>query len=171
MFRYMSESFDSFMKTNYNKFMVYCVSRGQNPTDSDEIVSEAFIRLYAKWSERCFFEEQQNKKWMYNAINYIIKEYYRNNKKHEVENIDDYAEFLPDNRIMSGIDVDENLIYTEFIKNIEQRLSESDRKLFHLAYIQDKSYSDICKELNINNQSLRTKISRLKDRIKKILKQ
>ena len=47
---------------------------------------------------------------------------------------------------------------------------ESDRELFQLVYVEEKSYSEICEKLKIESQPLRTRISRLKARIKKILK-
>ena len=157
--------FDDFMRANYNKFVVYCVSKGQTAADADEIVSEALSRLYSKWIERYHENEATNKKWMNNAIGYIIMEYARMNEKHESDNIDDYTDFLPEKT-----EIDENLKYMELIKSVETGLSESDCKLFHLLYVVGKGYSEICDELNINNQALRTKISRLKYRIEKILK-
>ena len=60
----MDEYFEVFMRENYRKFVAYCISRGEDFADADEIVGEAFVRLHTKWNERCSFDKDQNKKWM-----------------------------------------------------------------------------------------------------------
>ena len=161
----MDEYFEVFMRENYRKFVAYCISRGEDSADADEIVGEAFVRLHTKWNERCSFDKDQNKKWMYNTIEYIRKEYKKNSRKTEADDIDEHSEYLAD-----GTEIDENLRYEELLKTIGQGLGESDRELFQLVYVEEKSYSEICEKLKIESQPLRTRISRLKARIKKILK-
>lgn len=162
----MKNSFPDFMKANYNIFMSYCRSRGQPYADSDEIVSEAFARLWSKWDERSGAGEALNKKWMYNAIGYIILERQRRpENQHRSENLDDFAELLSD-----GGEIDELVNYKELVGTIEKALSGSDRELFRLVYIKRANYPEIAEQLNISSQALRTRISRLKDRIEKILK-
>mgnify|MGYP002682141810 FL=1 len=102
---------------------------------------------------------------LYNTIEYIRKEYKKNSRKTEADDIDERSEYLAD-----GTEIDENLRYEELMKTIGQDLSESDRELFQQVYVEEKSYSEICEKLKIESQPLRTRISRLKARIKKILK-
>lgn len=161
----MDEYFEAFMRKSYKKFVSYCISRGENSADADEIVGEAFVRLHIKWSDRCGYDEEHNKKWMYNTIGYIMKEYKKKSRKLEADSIEEHSEYLH-----ISTEIGENLRYEELLQTIEQNLSESDKKLFHLAYVEEKSYSEICEELKIENQTLRTRISRLKSRIEKILK-
>ncbi len=161
----MEEYFEAFMRENYRKLVAYCIARGEEPADADEIVGEAFVRLHTKWDERWCSDKEQNKKWMYNTIEYIRKEYKRKARKWETDDIENYSAYLPDDT-----DIDENLRYEELLQTIEQGLSETDRELFHLAYVKEQSYSEICEALKIGNQPLRTRISRLKARIAKILK-
>ena len=161
----MNQIFDEFMEKNYRIFLWYCTqTKGQKPEDADEIVDEAFGRLHFIWNQRKDFDEIKNKKWMYNAIDNIIKEYKRNRIKHISDNIDDYADLIPD-----ASSIDENLEYQEYVKAIELKLNESDIELFRLCYIERIPYSQICKRLNINDQALRTRISRLRKRIEKII--
>lgn len=166
----MRDAFEEFMAKNYNTFMAYCMAWGQNVADADEIVDEAFVRLYAHWSERSLYDEIHNRKWMYNAIQYIILEYDRKNQKHIAENIEDYTDILIEERTSVGADVGEDLQYAEFVQMIADGLRKNDKTLFYMAYIEEKSYAEICKILGISSQSLRTRISRLKKRIEKILK-
>ena len=161
----MNLIFDEFMEKNYRTFLWYCIhTKGQKPEDADEIVGEAFCRIHFIWIERKDYDEIKNKKWMYNAIDNIIKEYKKKLKKHLSDNIDDYVDLIPD-----ASSIDENLEYQEYVTAIESELSESDIELFRLCYIERIPYSQICIRLNINDQALRTRISRLKKRIKKIL--
>ena len=135
----MDEYFEVFIRENYRKFVAYCISRGEDFADADEIVGEAFVRLHTKWNERCSFDKDQNKKWMYNTIEYIRKEYKKNSRKTEADDIDEHSEYLED-----GTEIDENLRYEELLKTIGQDLSESDRELFQLVYVEEKSYSEVC---------------------------
>lgn len=161
----MNQIFDEFMKKNYRIFLWYCTqTKSQKPEDADEIVGEAFCRLHFIWKQRKDYDELKNKKWMYNAIDNIIKEYKRNRKKHFSDNIDDYVDLIPD---ISSID--ENIEYQEYVTAIKSELSESDIELFQLCYFERIPYSLISKHLNIKDEALRTRISRLRKRIEKIL--
>ena len=161
----MNQIFDEFMAKNYRVFLWYCSQpKGQKPEDADEIVGEAFCRLHLIWKQRQDYDEIKNKKWMYNTIDNIIKEYARMRRKHLADNIDDYVELIPD-----ASSIDENIDYQEYVTTIESELSESDIELFRLCYIERIPYSHICKRLKISDQALRTRISRLRKRIEKIL--
>lgn len=161
----MNQIFDEFMAKNYRVFLWYCSqTKGQKPEDADEIVGEAFCRLHLIWKQRQDYDEIKNKKWMYNTIDNIIKEYARMRRKHLADNIDDYVDLIPD-----ASSIDENLEYLDYVTAIESELSESDIELFRLCYIERIPYSQICQRLNINDQALRTRISRLRKRIEKIL--
>ncbi len=152
------------MDEHYKIFVAFCISRQKNHNDVDDIVSEAFERLHEKWAERCKYSESLNKKWMYNAICYIIKEYDRKNKKHSAENIDDYAEILSEE---SNLEKKER--YEMLVETLERGLSDDERELFRLVFIKKKPYSKICEILEINNQALRTRVSRLRKRLQEIL--
>ena len=161
----MKNSFDTFMSKNYQTFFWYCNrTMSQTAEDADEIVSEAFCRMYFIWEQRKDYDEIKNKKWMYHAIDNIIKEYKRKRKKHLSDNIEDYVDLIPD-----AAYIDENIEYQECITAIESELSKSDTEIFRLCYIERIPYSQICKRLNINDQALRTRISRLRKRIEKIV--
>ena len=73
----MNQIFDEFMAKNYRVFLWYCQNQGQKPEDADEIVGEAFCRLHLIWKQRQDYDEIKNKKWMYNTIDNINKEYIR----------------------------------------------------------------------------------------------
>lgn len=166
----MTETFENFMRAYYQLYLSYCISRGPNPMDADEIVNEAFFRLFRKWEERYSFDLQQNKKWMYCTIENVIKEYKRKNRKHASEDIELYAESIPEERYSPLTDAEEKIAYQELVTEIEAGLNEGDKTLFHLAYVEEKSYSEICDTVNVNDQALRVRIFRLRKRIEKILK-
>ena len=153
----MDDLFDKFMREHYRIFVAFCISKQKSHNDADDIVSEAFERLYMKWPERCECSEHQNKKWMYNAICYIIMEYKRDNEDRTAENIDDYMEFLSNESDLKSKDR-----YEDLVEELEQGLSNSERELFKLVFIDRESYPSICEKLGIKNQALRTRISRLR---------
>ena len=158
--------FEDFMSRSYRIFCLYCThTRGQKPEDADEIVCEAFARLYRIWGERFGCDERLNKKWMYNAIDYIILEYSRQRRGEQTEPLEDWGE-----RIADPAQIDEDLLYRDYIAGIERELSEDDRALFRCLYIECIPYDALCARLNISSGALRTRVSRLKNRIAGILK-
>ncbi|MBQ7298781.1 MAG: sigma-70 family RNA polymerase sigma factor [Clostridia bacterium] len=158
--------FEDFMSQSYRMFYRYCQhTRGQTPEDADEIVSEAFARLYRIWEERQGYDERLNKKWMYNAMDYIILEYSRARQMRPTEPLDAYCEQLSD-----PAQIDDDLNYRDYVAGIERELGDADRELFRLLYIDHTAYSDARARLNISDGALRTRISRLRDRLAVILK-
>lgn len=161
----MDDLFEKFMQDNYRLFIAFCIARRKSHNDADDIVNEAFVRLHKKWPERCGIAEAYNKKWMYNAICFIIKEFERDDKRYKAENIDDYAEILSEES-----DLEKKERYEDLIEALEEGLSDGERNLFKLVFIEKKPYPQICSILGINDQALRTRISRLRKRLQENFK-
>ena len=106
------------MRNNYRRFYAFCVSRRAGHGDADDIVSEAFMRLYKKWPEIFRYTDEYLIKWMYKAITLIINEYRRNDQKHDTVNLDDYADILT-----VGNDADKAFRYSDLIESLEKDMT------------------------------------------------
>lgn len=145
----------------------FCKSKGQNEKDAEEITSEAMHRLWLVWDKRYDFSEIDNKKWVYKAIQYIIKEYYRKSEANLVENIDNHLYVLSDDGNIDRIIETER--YINYTRNIQGQLDENEKELFKLAFIEKNSYPEIIENLNITSSTLRSRISRLRKKLRPIM--
>lgn len=154
------------MRDNYKRFYAFCASRrdSHGDTDADDIVSEAFMRLYEKWPEIFRYTDEYLIQWMYKAITLIINEYKRNAPKHDTVSLDDYAEILT-----TGNDADKACKYNDLIEALENDMSASEKELFRLAFLEGHSHQELCEIFGIKDQALRTRISRLKARMKRTI--
>ncbi|WP_165000472.1 RNA polymerase sigma factor [Anaerophilus nitritogenes] len=66
------------------------------------------------------------------------------------------------------INYDRKIDENQYIDNVLSLLSEDKYKLYKLYYIENKSYKDIAKILNVNEVSLRMRYVRLRREIKKL---
>ncbi|MCI6842325.1 MAG: sigma-70 family RNA polymerase sigma factor [Eubacteriales bacterium] len=160
----MDELFETFMRNNYRRFYAFCVSRRAGHGDADDIVSEAFMRLYKKWPEIFRYTDEYLIKWMYKAITLIINEYRRNDQKHDTVNLDDYADILT-----VGNDADKAFRYSDLIESLEKDMTPSDKELFRLVFLVGLQRQELCERFGINDQALRTRISKLKERMKRTI--
>lgn len=151
--------FNEFHMQNYNIMFRFCKSKGQNEKDAEVITSEAMHRLWLIGIN--------DKKWMYKTIQYIIKEYHRKSNANLVENIDDHTYVLSDDgNIDQIIEIERYIIY---IRNIQAQLDENEKELFKLAFIEKISYPEIIENLNITSSTLRSRISRLRKKLRPIM--
>ncbi len=161
----MDDIFSDFMMKYQKRCIAYCLAKKQTKEDSVEIVNEAFLRLWTICTEKAYFDDAFMLKWVFNAIDYIILEYSRYNKKHYAERLDNDSDAFVDPK-----EADEHLMYQEVIVFIESHLNENEQLLFKFVFIDKKPCKEIERILKIKNQALRTRLSRLRDKIEKIIK-
>ena len=114
------KDFEQFYISACGTMLYYCRSRGQKSEDADEIVYEAFVRMWRTWDRCSSLDSIRRKKWMFSTIDNIIRE---RRKKHApmTEDIDDHIEELEDEvgdefkRTFEDIKFD---IYVDRIKEI-----------------------------------------------------
>lgn len=158
------EDFDDFCKNTYSLMVNYCKSRGQKQEDAEEIVNDAYSRMWRAWDICADLETVKRKKWLYHTIDYIILE---QNKKHipNTKTIDEYVERL-------RLDVDdgiskafENMKYEIYIKRARETLTESERQIFDAIVVKQQTYREAANEMGISEDAVRARMVRLRKRI------
>ena len=152
------DDYSSYVRTIINN----AVGNNLNAEDKEEILLDAFFILWKNYND--------NKK-IYALDSYIagitrnlIKEKFR--KLHYTVDISDYENIIP---------MDTNELYEEEreeILNLEHSLKELkqiDIKIVNLYYYSFKSIKDIAEELGISESNVKTKLHRIRKKLKKQL--
>ncbi len=164
------KDFEDFLKNTYVTMVAYCKSHGQGHEDSEEIVNEAYSRMWRAWDECSIRETVGRKKWLYNTINNIIRE---RNKKHVLptHNLDDYIDILDngdDDQIKIAF---ENIKYDIYTDRVEKILTKSEYEIFYQIVIKQRTYREASDKLNISEDSVRARMMRMREKIKHHVKE
>ncbi len=151
----------------YNDIYHLCLSRLQNEENAADVTQEVFLFFQKKYNE---LEDDCIKAWLYKVADYKIKEQFRAIAKREKELIfgavfgsqasaDILYEMEEDNKITSE-ELEENK------KRILSSLSEKELELFEMVYIKHMEYEELAKEFNVTENAVRTRVYRLRLKIK-----
>ncbi|HEY1407167.1 MAG TPA: sigma-70 family RNA polymerase sigma factor [Spirochaetota bacterium] len=112
-----------------------------------DICQEVFIRYYMK------FEEVDNhRRWLLNAVNYVLLEYYRKTKGDHID-----INSIIDDVSMSFVNGfrDTRLMIEEALEEIENFGSEKNRILFNLIAIYNYTYKEAGENLGLSEHQAR----------------
>ena len=160
------KDFECFYQSTYVAMHNYCKHRGQKDEDADEIVDEAFVRMWHTWDRCSALDNIRRKKWIFSAIDNIIRE---RRKKHTpvIEDIDDHIEELEDkvgdelNRAFEKIKFD---IYVDRIKEI---LPPSEWETFEEIVIKQHDYKEAAEKLGRSISVVYLQMARIRKKIEK----
>jgi len=139
---------------------VYCSS----PSDKQDLFQEIIIQVWKAFPR--FRGESKFSTWMYRiALNTAISDLRRQGRKVKVV----YPELAPANLSAEAFDPQKEEQISELYKAIGQ-LTEIEKALVML-YLEDKSYDEMEEILGINQNNLRVKMNRVKEKLRKLTKQ
>ncbi len=148
--------------TNYiNTIINNMVKMSLNNEDKEEIISEVFFILW-KNKDKLDYNKRLSS-YIAGVTRNIVKEYFRKNQIYF--DISDY-----ENSLYSYDCIDLLNDNIEEIKKIEKKLKtikEIDRKIFIDFYYSSKSIKDIAKEQKISEFSIKQRLYRIRNKIKK----
>lgn len=130
--------------------------------DIEEIIADAFFIL---WKNQIKVENDKIKPYLASTVKNLLKE--RARKEDFVYNIENY-----ENNLISKQNINETFEEKEKTKIIEKSLNnmnEEDNKIFTLFYYSGRKIVQIAKELNITEFKVKTKLHRIRKKIKKDL--
>lgn len=148
------------IKDNERIIFKICNSYCSNKNDHEDLAQEIIYQLLKSYHS--FSDEYRFSTWMYRvALNVAISFYRKNNSKKMIH----YEEIKSDPKDETGhsIELEDNLAILE--KYINQ-LKELDKALM-ILYLESKSYKEISEILGITETNVATKISRVKEVLKK----
>lgn len=156
----------------YEKFVYFAVwAELKNEDDSFDVSQEVFIRLYnAAGSFRC---ESTLKTWLYrmckNCAYDFMRKYYKHKAVSLTQNADD-EDKIED--IPSESNPEEEVLRSEKIKMVHKainELPEEQREIIVLRELEGMSYTEISSVLGINEGTVKSRISRGREALRKIL--
>ncbi len=163
--------FERFFHGAYAVMVAYCKARGLSDADADEIADEAFVRMWRAWDKCAGFDDARRKKWLYNAINYIIREREKSGGP-PPQNIDDYIETLGDETGGELAQLFEKYDYDVYVERAKKILSPAERELFVRVVSDGMSYREAADSIgkSVDNvyvmmTNIRAKISKSKKKI------
>nr|MDD5837974.1 sigma-70 family RNA polymerase sigma factor [Eubacteriales bacterium] len=161
--KFIEEKFNNYYDLYFADIYRFCMSKlNCNKEASEDCVQETFIVLLKNMNNGN--QINNPRAFLYKTANNFILQKIDRQKKEKEHNvplaIDDLE--IADN---SELTVDNKINFDEFEKKLDELLSDKEKELFKLRFIDDKKISDISLELNITPANCTVRISRLRQKI------
>jgi RNA polymerase sigma-70 factor (ECF subfamily) len=149
--------------------MKICYRYTNHTEESEEIMNEAFVKLYKKLDQFDEFRQEDSllslKGWFKRIlVNTCIDHYRKNRSSVNGHILSEESDKLPDHS-ENGLDV---LSYKEIISAIKL-LSPAYRTVFNLFVIEGLSHDEISKKLGISVGASKSNLSKARDNLRKLL--
>ena len=166
--------YDKIYEKYYQVLVNYFFVRIKDRFYSEEIASETFKLLWAKWETSTFQYENAVLKWLYAVADYKILEHKRNKKNDYIPLDSEYIQNVAD--LKSAVDYEEvdaaqeEEKYHGYISEVRKQLNTKDLTFFDKIVIQKLPYKQIAIELNTTVPAVKMRWLRLKIRLRKIVR-
>ncbi|MGZ5133493.1 MAG: RNA polymerase sigma factor [Flavitalea sp.] len=149
--------------------MKICYRYTNHSEESEEIMNEAFVKLYKKLDQFDEFRQEDSllslKGWFKRIlVNTCIDHYRKNRSSVNGHILSEESDKLPDHS-ENGLDI---LSYKEIINAIKL-LSPAYRTVFNLFVIDGLSHDEISKKLGISVGASKSNLSKARDNLRKLL--
>lgn len=137
--------------------MVYKIAFNylHNWHNADDVFSETFLKYFKK--KRVFVSEEHRKAWLIRVTINCAKDFLASNRSHvELEAVESTAHYS------------DNFIGSELLSAINQ-LPAEDRNLIFLYYYEDMSVGQIAALLNMNANTVKTRLARARKKLGQFL--
>ncbi len=150
-------------RQNYDNMVIYC-ARFIGTNDAEDVVNETFLLLQEKWEGFDHHSPQIISWWLFRALKNKCLEYA--NKKRRRKEISD-TDFLNHLDADDFLDSDEeNIKYIEYLRQIQQRLSDKERSVFDCLIEHRLSIRETAELLHITPNNVYVRWSRTKQHIR-----
>ena len=147
------QAVESTLLANYEKYYRLALSYSRNEADACDIVQEAAYKAILKCESLKNIEYADT--WIYRIV--INEAYTFLKKRRTEENLDEIEE-----KNISAEDAYENLD----LKQALERLDEKDRTIVVLRFFEDRRLDEIAEILDMNLNTLKSRLYRVMDRLK-----
>lgn len=134
-------------------------SKLKNEDDIADCIQETIYRAYKHIKK--LKNNSSFKAWIIKILINEINRTYKKKSKNEISIEDNSLE----NVIGTGNNLEDNINFSELIKN----LSEEEQKIFILFYVSNFTTKEIAKILHKNENTIRVKIMRGKNKLRKLM--
>ena len=157
--------------SRYEKFVFSAVRYElKNDDDAFDVSQEVFLRLYnAAGGFRC---ESTLKTWLFRMCKNCAYDFMRKNYKHKFLSLTPSEDGEGETEIPSYDTPDEDVLRKERIETVRlaiRSLSEEHRDVIVLRELQELSYGEIADLLGLSEGTVKSRINRAREALKKIL--
>lgn len=141
-----------------------------SPEDAQDIVQEAYLKLYSHYKEYRKLQENEIKNILCKIVLNNCKDYLKSNKnleKTSLEEISNINYFVTKDNFLDNLITNEN---SKYIKQEIQNLKHPYNKLLELYYIQEKNLDEIADMMQTSKGTVKVQITRGKQLLKEILR-
>ncbi len=160
----------TFFEECYREYRVklfnYCLARlSGNREKSDDAVSETFTVFYEKLKAGEEFENPRA--FLYRTADNFVRRQHDKDTKDLKRNVSlDDVEVSTETEFFNVLD---EIDFEEFAKKLLTALSDKEKEIYDLRYVQKKSVEDIAKKMNISRPAMSMKLMRLRNKIKEMV--
>ena len=135
---------------------------------AEEITQDTFLQVYRKISQ--LKNPQQFDGWLYVIVNRLCLNWFRRNK-HKMQSIEDIPQEEMEQTFVTQHDTDQRedearTGYREIVKNLLEKLPESERTVLTLYYLGEMTVNEIGKFLGVSANTIKSRLSRARKRLK-----
>lgn len=155
------------LQQDYNHYFInlqrFCMVKLKNQEQAEDCVQQSFLILYEHYMKD---EDIKNVAgFLYKIADNLIKTQWRENQRAEkTVQIETLSDIISSNR-----DEYSDTDYDALAEKLLQTLSDNEKELYKLKYIDNKSIEEISEELKINYQAVAKRLSRLRQKVKELI--
>lgn len=156
--------FDEFYKENYERVLYYIVKKIGSIYDAQDLAGEVFAYCYSHYGD---YDPEKSSltTWLYLIVNSRLKNHYRDSRTYvELESV---AGELSD----ETVDMDACIYLQQLRQQLDKALTqlpERQRRIVTMRYFEDRSNSEIARELGMTQVNVRVQLSRALDKLEKL---
>jgi RNA polymerase sigma-70 factor, ECF subfamily len=142
----------------------FAIQMGNRPDEIDDITQEVFIRVYRFLNQ---FSQAKFTTWLYKVTLNVTRDFSRKKAGHLKRIF-----FLQKEPQVHPMDTEHHILRTEEDRTLHeciQKLDEKYRIPIILHYFHDRKYDEIAEILNLNLSTVKTRLLRAKEMLKKQL--
>lgn len=158
----------------YERLVSTCVFSviGNNPEDVMDVSQEVFLKVYRSLSS--FKGDSEFSTWLYRVAKNCALDYIRKRKppSSSLDTSGDEGEGFDVPDTSESSNPEKSVLQaekSEILKRSIEKLSEEHREIIILRHVNDYSYEQIAKQLDLEVGTVKSRISRAREALKKIL--
>ncbi len=170
------EAFETLIQSHQKKVYNIALRMTKNPDDAQELSQDAFVRAFTSISK--FRGDSKFSTWMYRITVNVCTDFLRKRNKTISLSIEQGAAVGEDERPLQieedgpgPSELSEKKQLKELVRDAMDSLSDEHREVLVLRDLMDMPYKDISNTLNVNEGTIKSRINRARENLKKIITQ
>jgi RNA polymerase sigma-70 factor (ECF subfamily) len=129
-----------------------------NRFDAEDLAQETFIKAYKKLNT--LKSPEKTRSWLYSIARNTVIDFFRKNKDREVGRDGAFLENIAQTAEVNFLDYATEREVSKELERFIDKLVKEDRAIIRLLYYEGFTYKEIVKLLNINENTLKSRLHR-----------